>query len=103
MRTATDSGSAPDVLNGLIIQLQGCADLGELEYRFPRIARILEGIRDRVAIIYRRGRSTASVAGPLDWLDQVVRDHPALQAPDGEPLRSKLLRLAEDIRRAGRL
>ena len=41
---------------------------------------------------------SGSVAGPLAWMEQVVKDHPTLQEPGAEPVAEELLRLIGHIR-----
>ena len=99
MRTQIDSGSIVDRLNAVAMTLRECEDIPAVAWKWGRIVRALELIADRAASVRRRGGSLASVAGPLDWLDQVVRHHPALQETEGAALRDELLAL---IRRIGR-
>ena len=99
MRTQLSAGSIADRLNAVVMTVQECEDLPAIAWKWSRIVRALELIADRAAVVRRRGGSLASVAGPLDWLDQVVRHHPALQETEGAGLRDELLAL---IRRIGR-
>ena len=99
MRTQIDSGSIVDRLNAVAMTLQECEDLPVVAWNWGRIVRALELIVDRAAVIRHRGGSLANVAGLLDWLNEVVRDHPALQESEGTALRDELLGL---IRRIGR-
>ena len=69
-----------------------------MTYRFPNIVRRLEHIRCRVDAVHRRGGSSPGVAGPLRWLDSVIRDHAALDSPQGEPLRAELRAIVARIR-----
>jgi hypothetical protein len=98
MRTQIDSGSIVDRLNAVAMTLQECEDLPVVAWKWGRIVRALELIVDRAAVIRRRGGSLANLAGPLTWLDQVVRDHPALQEPGAEPVAEELQRLIDRIR-----
>ena len=99
MRTQLSAGSIADRLNAVVMTVQECEDLPAIAWKWSRIVRALELIADRAAVVRRRGGSLASVAGPLDWLDQVVRHHPALQETEAAGLRDELLAL---IRRIGR-
>ena len=99
MRTQLSAGSIADRLNAVVMTVQECEDLPAIAWKWSRIVRALELIADRAAVVRRRGGSLASVAGPLDWLDQVVRHRPALQETEGAGLRDELLAL---IRRIGR-
>jgi hypothetical protein len=96
--TAPGTGAPADVLNGLIIQLRSCADLRAVVARWPRLCRTLEDVARRVSATRARGGSTPAVVSPLKWLDAVLRDHPALDEPGGEPLRSELRSLVARIR-----
>jgi len=92
MRTATiGSGSIADQLNATAILLKGCADLREIEYRWPRLVRALEGCADRAASVRSRGGEPANLDGSLAWLTEVIHAHPALEGPGGEPIRGELL------------
>jgi hypothetical protein len=100
MRTiAPGTGSLADQLNGVAMTIRQCADLREIEYRWPRLVRTLGALAERAASVRRRGGEPVGIAGPLDWLRQVVEDHPALQGPEGAGMRDELLAL---IRRIGR-
>jgi hypothetical protein len=102
MRTlAPGTGSAADQVNQVVIILRRCKDLRAVEYRFPAIARRLEDVLRRVNSTARRGGSSPGVLGPLHWLDQVLRELPALDEPGGEPLRAELRALVARIRERG--
>src|SRR5262249_55290978 len=99
MRTAPIGvGSAADQINQAAITLRLCPGIAEVEYQFSSIVRRLEYVRERVDRVARRGGSTPGVAGSLRWLDQVVRDHPALDSAEGESLRAELRSLVARIR-----
>jgi hypothetical protein len=83
-------GSASDQVNQVVIILRRCQDLPAVESRWSAIARRLEEVLRRVDSTARRGGSSPGVIGPLRWLDQVVRELPALDEPGGEPLRTEL-------------
>ena len=99
MRPYLGAGSMSDRLNAVVMTLQECEDLPAVAWKWGRIVRALELIVDRAAVIRHRGGSLANVAGLLDWLNEVVRDHPALQESEGTALRDELLGV---IRRIGR-
>jgi hypothetical protein len=99
MRTAAiGTGSVADQLNGLVILLNGCADLREIEYRWPRLVRGLENVANRVSVARSRGGSIPGLDTAAAWLESTVRDHAALQGPDGEPIRTELLGIVGRIR-----
>jgi hypothetical protein len=99
MRTvAIGRGSPADILNAVAITLRELENLPAVAWRWGRVVGALEGVARRLGAVRSRGGSTASVAGPIAWLEATVRDHPALEGPDGEPLRSELLRLIDRIR-----
>jgi hypothetical protein len=99
MRTlAPGTGSAVDQVNSVAIILHRCKDGRGVEYRFPALVRRLEDVLRRVEAVARQGGSSPGVIGPLRWLDQVVRDLPALDEPRGEPLRAELRTLVARIR-----
>jgi hypothetical protein len=97
MRTQLGAGSIADRLNAVAMTVQECEDLPAVAWKWSRIVRARELIADRAAVVRRPGGSLASVAGPLDWLDQVVRDHPALQESEGRGLQAELLTLIRRI------
>jgi hypothetical protein len=73
MRTASiGAGSIADQVNAVAIHLRQCADLRELEYRWPRISRTLDALADRAASVQRRGGSPMNFDGALAWLTEVV-------------------------------
>jgi hypothetical protein len=91
-------GSPADQLNTITVMLHQCQDLRAVEWVHARLVRRLEAVRVRVDSVARRGGSSPGVAGPLRWLDQVVRELPALDEPGGEPLRSELRAVIARIR-----
>ena len=97
MRNHLDAGWIANRLNAVAMTLQECEDLPVVAWKWGRIVRALELIADRAASVRCRGGSPTAIAGPLDWLDQVVRNHPALQEPGAEPLRDELLGLIRRI------
>jgi hypothetical protein len=101
MRTAAPgTGSIADQVNAVAMTLRQCEDLPAVEYRWPRLVRVLEGSAEWAAQVRRRGGEPAGLDGALGWLHQVVQDHPALRGPDGAPMRQELLLLIDRI--AGR-
>jgi hypothetical protein len=99
MRIHLGAGSIADRLNAVAMTLQECKNLPVVAWKWGRIVRALELIAHRATVIRHRGGSLANVAGLLDWLNEVVRYHPALQESEGAALRDELLGL---IRRIGR-
>jgi hypothetical protein len=97
--TAIGTGSVADQVNAVAILLQGLPDRAAVEYRWSRIVRALEAVRTRCGAVRCRGGRPVGVDGPMAWLDQVVRGHPALQEPGAEPLRAELLALIGSIAR----
>jgi hypothetical protein len=97
MRTQLGAGSIADRLNAVAMTVQECEDLPAVAGNWSRIVRALELIADRAAVVRRRGGSLAGVADLLDCLDQVVRDHPALQESEGRGLQAELLTLIRRI------
>jgi hypothetical protein len=91
-------GSVSDQVNSVTVILHQCPDLPAVEWAYPRLVRRLDAVRVRVDSTARRGGSSPGVAGPLRWLDQVVRELPALDEPGGEPLRAELRSLVARIR-----
>jgi hypothetical protein len=99
MRSAAIDTERPAVvLNGVVIQLWRMTELRAIEWDWPWIARSWEDVIRRVGVTRRRGGSTASVAGPVAWLDQVVRDHPEQQKSEAVGLREELLTMVDRIR-----
>jgi hypothetical protein len=79
-------------------KLRRCRSLEEVEAAYPGLVRTLEFTERRVTWVRQRGGSTPGVVGPLRWLDQVVREHPAMDEPGGQPLRQELRALIGRIR-----
>jgi hypothetical protein len=99
MRTiAPGTGSIADQLNAVAIVIRACADLPELEYRWPRIVRSLKASTDRAGRVRRHGGAPVGIDGPIAWLEATVKDHPALREPGAEPLQSELLGLIRRVR-----
>jgi hypothetical protein len=92
------AGSISDVTNGVAAQLKGLDDLAGIEYRFGRLSRTLEACAERAAAIRMRGGSLAGLDASTRWLEEVIRDHPALQGPEAEGVKGELLRLAHRCR-----
>jgi hypothetical protein len=83
-------GSLSDKIHAVAMILQECDSLAGVEARYSLITRTLDQLADRIAEARRRGSVPLPVAPALKWLDQVVRELPALNGPDGEALRSEL-------------
>ena len=99
---AIGTGSAADQLNQVVMTLKRCEDLRAVEYRWPKLVRTLESVVRRVSLIRARGGSSPAVAGPLAWMEQVVKDYPALQVPGAGPVAEELLAFVDRIRRVAR-
>jgi hypothetical protein len=91
-------GSPGDQVNSVTVLLHQCQDLHAVEWAYPRLLQHLDYVKQRVDRVARQGGSCPGVAGPLRWLDQVLRDSPALDEPGGEPLRAELRQLVARIR-----
>jgi hypothetical protein len=50
----------------------------------------LDQLAERISRARHRGSVPLPVAPALKWLDATVRESPALDGPDGAPLRDKL-------------
>jgi hypothetical protein len=98
MSTTIGTGSIIDQLNAVAITLRELENLPAVAWRWGRVVGALEDVVRRLSVVRRQGGATASVAGPVAWLEATVRDHPAMQEPGAEPLREELLRLADRIR-----
>src|SRR5438552_948726 len=96
------SGSVADRLTGIAGQLKHCENLRQVEYQWPRLVKALEDVATRVGNIRSRGGRPPDLDGPLDWLDQVVEEHPAFAEPNGESCRAELLTLIYRIRHTRR-
>jgi hypothetical protein len=83
-------GSIADKIHAVAMILQECHSLAGVEARYSLITRTLDQLADRIADARRRGSVPMPVAPALKWLDQVARELPALDGPDGEALRLEL-------------
>jgi hypothetical protein len=83
-------GSISDKIHAVALILQECTSLADVESRYSLITHPLDQLADRIAGARRRGSVPTSAAPALKWLDQVARELPALDSPDGEGLRSEL-------------
>jgi hypothetical protein len=91
------SGSPGDIVNDATVRIRTCRSLEELERVYPILVRTLEFTARRVEWIGRKGGSSPGVHGPCKWLDQVVRELPALDSAQGEPIRAELRALVARI------
>jgi hypothetical protein len=91
------AGSPADVLTHVTVLLYQCEDLADVEGLFPRITNNLKFTLRRVEWVHRQGGHSREIAGAMRWLDQVVRDLPALDSDGGEPIRAELRRLTARI------
>jgi hypothetical protein len=98
MRNLQIAGSTVDHVHAVAGQLKGCEDLAAIEYRHSRIVDTLEGVVRRALMVRCRGGTAPGLDTAVQWLDQVVRDHPALEGPQGEPIRAELLSIVGRIR-----
>jgi hypothetical protein len=99
MRSANPTiGSPTDVIHSVVIRLKGLGSLKEAEWAYPRLASQLEGVIRRVDAVRHRRGSVQGLDAAVAWLRQAILESPALEGPDGEPLRSELLAIAARIR-----
>jgi hypothetical protein len=98
MSTAIGTGSISDQLNAVAITLRECPSLAAVESRLSRITHTLDGLAERIAGCRRRGGVPIGVAPALKWLDQVVRELPALDGPEGEVIRQELRAVVTRLR-----
>jgi hypothetical protein len=83
-------GSISDKIHAVAMILKECTSLAAVESRYSLITHTLDQLAERIAGARRRGSAPMPVAPALKWLDQVARELPALDGPDGEGLRSEL-------------
>jgi hypothetical protein len=83
-------GSLSDKIHGVAMILKECPSLAAVEGRYAQIMRTLDQLAERIAGSRRRGSVPMPVAPALRWLDTVARELPALDGPDGAPLRDEL-------------
>jgi hypothetical protein len=98
MSTAIGTGSISDQLNAVAITLRECPSLAAVEGRLSRITSSLDGLAERITGCRRRGGVPIGVTPALKWLNQVVRELPALDGPEGEPIRGELQALVSRLR-----
>jgi hypothetical protein len=84
-------GSISDKIHAVAMILQECHTLAGVEARYSLITHTLDRLAERIAGSRRRGSVEMPAAPALKkWLNQVARELPALDGPDGEGLRSEL-------------
>jgi hypothetical protein len=94
MRSANPAtGSPTDILNGLAMAVKGFRDAPDAAYRFPRLARSIESVAERVAGVRRRGGQVHGLEAAASWLRSALEESPALSGPDGGPIRDEMLAL----------
>jgi hypothetical protein len=91
-------GSITDIVNGVAAQLKTLGDLAGIEYHFGRLSHALEACAERAARVRHSGGSVAGLDASTRWLEEVIRDHPALQGPEADGVRSELLSLVARVR-----
>jgi hypothetical protein len=94
------SGSLADRLNAVVVLIRSCPDLGSLRYRHTTIVRRMEACVERARLFRARTGRPPQLDG-LDWLDQVVRDHPAFEpkSADAVAMQAELQSLIARISR----
>ena len=92
--------SLADRLNAVAILIRSCPDLGALKYRHSTIIHRMEACVVRARAIRLRTGKPPDLDG-LDWLDQVVRDHPAFEpkSADAVAMQAELQSLIARISR----
>jgi hypothetical protein len=98
MSATIGSGSVTDRIHSVAITLKECPSLAAVEGRYSAITHTLDGLAERITFCRRRGGVPMGVAPALRWLDQVVRDHPPLDGPEGAPIREELRALVSRLR-----
>ena len=101
MASNLDTGaSLADRLNAVAILIRSCPDLGALKYRHSTIIHRMEACVVRARAIRLRTGKPPDLDG-LDWLDQVVREHPAFEnrTADGVALQTELQAMVARIGR----
>jgi hypothetical protein len=83
-------GSISDKIHAVAMILKECTSLADVESRYSLITHTLDQLAEPIAGSHRRGSVPMPVVPALKWLDQVARELPALDGPDGEGLRSEL-------------
>ena len=91
------TGALAERILAVAILIRSCPDIGAIRDEWSRIVHRMEECLECARLIRRRSRKPPRLDA-LDWLARIVRDHPALQAPEGADLRDELLGL---IRRIG--
>jgi hypothetical protein len=91
-------GSLSDKINAVTMILQACTSLAAVESRYSLMTHTLDQLAERIAAARRRGAVPMPVAPALRWLDATVKELPALDGPDGAPLRDELLAVIARLR-----